>query len=129
MDINDEKNQAILRRRIELWEKKTGPKQGDFVRFADGELRLISHVWDCYEDVNKWAIQTSKSGSLYFGDGYMDFSGGLDSGIDFSHFKLTDDKQDQTCWFFDHDWARAGGAVYAKVPAPVWVCDLPAPKY
>jgi len=123
----DDRDAAILRVRQEEYLLKHGPRQGHFVRFVDGEIRRISYVWDCYDDPAQWGIQTSKGGSFYLGDGYMSFSGGLDSSIDFVTFKLTDELMEGPAWFFHHDHPMAFNGVDVTVKCPVWESTAKAP--
>ena len=104
-----------------------GPKIGDWVRFTGGEMRRISHVWDCYDDPKDWEIQTSKSGSNHLFGPSMDHSGGLDYPVKFGTFKWTGELRMGTCWFFDGGHARAYAAIQAEIPCPVWECSEVAP--
>jgi hypothetical protein len=121
----DERNQKILSDRQSAFLSDSTIKSGDFVRFVDGTLRRVSHVWTDARNKPD-SIQTSTGGSFYIGNGYMSFSGGLYSGVDFAQFTRTDETMHGRCWFFDHDHARAGGGVEVEVLCPVWNCaELP----
>ena len=110
---------AFLRRR------RREPKQGDFVRFADGVLRRIAHVWtDSNGDVVSVQTSYSNDSSFYLGLGYMEFSGSLYPGVPPETLKRTKERMPGSCWFFHHDFARAHNGVYVKVDCPVWECSL-----
>jgi hypothetical protein len=72
----DVRDAQIALTRAALLNQRTTPGSGDFVRFVDGVLRRVSHVWG-FEP----ALQTSDGGSWYLGDGYVSFSGSLYSAI------------------------------------------------
>lgn len=115
----DKTDQELLTLKISLWENKRYIKSGDFVRFKDGTLRRVSHVWQGDHGRPDF-IQTSDRGSFYFGNGYMSFSGGLRPGLDASLFSLTNETIEGWAWFFSHDIRKANNAVNVKVPCQVW---------
>jgi hypothetical protein len=119
----DERDTEILNVRQAAFLARTEPKQGDFVRFADGTLRRISHVW--FDENGKAShIQTSHGGTFYVGEGYMSYSSGaLFSSIEAGKFTRTGEIIAGRAWFFHHDLACAGGGVDVIVNCPVWECS------
>jgi len=116
--VFDDQDNAILARRVALWDEIIGPRVGDFCRLIDGTTRRFTHDWDD-------SIQTSSAfqpgdQSFYFGDGYMSFSGSLDSAIPKTEFVPTDETLDGSAWFFHNDHMRAHNGVYFKVPCRVF---------
>jgi hypothetical protein len=118
----DAHDQEILLTRQAMYDEIHGVRVGDWVRFADGTLRRVSHIWR--EDADPVSVQTSDGGSFYLGDRYVSFSGGLHPGIDPATLTPTDEAKSGSCWFFHHDWARAGGAVSVTIPFRVFTTTL-----
>ena len=121
----DPQDQLILIERQAMFTARTEPKQGDFIRFADGSIKRIARVWHD-ENGNAEHIQpTTGNGngiSFYIGEGYMSFSGGLDSGIDAAKFTRTNETMEGRAWFFHHDWAKAHNGIEVVITCPVWEC-------
>jgi hypothetical protein len=108
----DERNQKILSDRQSAFLSDSTIKSGDFVRFVDGTLRRVSHVWTDARNKPD-SIQTSTGGSFYIGNGYMSFSGGLYSGVDFAQFTRTDETMHGRCWFLTmHEPGEASKSKY-----------------
>lgn len=119
----DSKDESTYQEGLAGYEKLSTPVCGDWVRFAGGELRLISRVL-----FDKKA-QTSKHGSLYLhSSGECSFSGSLDLSVSMSDFKLLPERREQTVWFFHHNIQCRGGGVYLQMPRRVWVTAEAAPK-
>lgn len=117
-EIRNTREAAILAR--------LDPKQGDFIRFADGSIKRIAHVWKDENDNPLYIQPTLYRGdsSFYLGESYMSFSGSLDTGIDACHFARTNETMPGNVWFFRHDYARAHNGVYTTIQCPVWNCDI-----
>ena len=121
--IIDERDEATRARREALITLNERPQSGDWVYFADGVERRISHVWDWPADSGGpalYSIQTSDSGSWYLGDGYASFSGALHPGIPGETFTYTGARRQGSVWVFHHDIHVAGGAVECMVYFRVW---------
>lgn len=123
----DEKDTAILAERQAAILAESRIKQGDFIRFNDGVVMVVAHVWRDKND-NPKSIQPARGGSLYLGNGYMEFSGSPESGIDYSHFRATDETISGECWFFHHNYATAGGGIEVTASRHVWECDTESPE-
>lgn len=122
----DERDQAILDERQAAFLARTGPQVGHYVRFADGTMRRISHVWD-WGEPEKVSVQTSDAGSWHLGGSWISFSGSLYTGIPATTLTKTGETKDGRVWLFHHGFAGAYRGVNAHIPLPVWECSLPAP--
>ena len=98
------------------------PQVGDFVIFADGIERRISHVWWNEE------YQTSAGGSFYLGEHGASFSGTLYRSVPRKSLTRVEGRRAGSVWFFHHTWHTAGGGVQAEIMFAVWNCDRKAPK-
>lgn len=124
----DHEDAKILKRRQAAFERQETPQLGDYVRFADGVERRISHVWGFHGG----GIQTSDGRwgmSFYLGDdSYVEFSGGLYGSVPPETLKLTDERKKGRFWFFHHGWVEAYNGIGVWVPCRVWQCSQEAPN-
>jgi len=111
----DERDRQILAQRIAAREANPEPRVGDYVRFPSGRLARVSHIWDD-------GAQTSEDGSWYLGDGYTQFSGGLDPCV--PRLTRTEQTLPGAFWFFHHDHARAHNGVRVTAPCRVYTSDV-----
>lgn len=92
----DEKNASIAAALIAARAAITEPTDGDFVRFATGELERIVTLRD-----NR--MQTAPNGSFFmYSNGYADFSGGLNPPIPPESLKATEETLEGEFWFYNH---------------------------
>lgn len=124
----DERDDAILNERVRSYEQIAGPRVGDFIDFANGETRRISHVWDAdWHDDGIARLQTSKEGiGFYLGNGYVSFSGSLYTSLR-ADTLTPKEMRHGLVWIFHHDLHRAGGAVHAKVQFRVFASNEEPP--
>jgi hypothetical protein len=117
----DDRDRTILSdRATRFWAQHTGPMVGDYVDFADGVSRRISHVWD-FGDADR--IQTSDGGSWYLTSiGTCDFSGGLLPAIPAATFTLTGEAREGAVWFFHHNYRTAHNGLETTMPFAVYRC-------
>jgi hypothetical protein len=118
----DDRDQEILEEREQEWNKRTGPRVGDWIRFTDGLVLQISHLWDD-------SVQYTFGGSFYLGSDYQSYSGGLESGIPRDSLTLTEETKPAGIWFFHHDRARAHNGVNANVTARVYESTVKTHDY
>ena len=104
----DEQDADELASRVALWDKRTGPRVGDFIVMPDGSEHRFCHDWHD-------GLQTTPGGSFYFGNGYADYSGGLDPTLKNKLIIATPKQKAGQFWFFHHNSARAHNGVYFKV--------------
>lgn len=122
--VPSRKDQDILRDRCAALDAQTGPRVGDWIDFADGTQRRISHIWE-----NDDHIQTSGEGyGYYLGNGYISFSGSLFSAVPASVLTPTEEVRMGRVWFFHDGWARAHSAVHAQAPFRVYRASVAAPR-
>lgn len=121
----DERDQEILANRVELLNKVEGPRVGDFVIFANGVERRISHIWEWGDGPE--AIQSSDGGSYYLGAGYVSMSGGLRPPVKPATLTPTDQKREGSVWFFHHDHWLAHNGIEATIEFRVFTCSQEAP--
>jgi hypothetical protein len=109
----DDYNRELATRRIIDLDAVEGPRVGDFVRYENGRMERVSHIWDFTDEDPSFVpqAQTSESGSFYLGHGYVSFSGGLNPGVKVSELRLTDEKKLGSVWMFNHDVRRAHNGV------------------
>ena len=123
----DERDRQIMWERRDSIELIDGPRCGDYVEFADGTTRRVSHVWgeDWGEDSG---VQTSDGGSFYLGNGYVSFSGGLYRMVKMGTLTLTGERRPGRAWFLHHDWATRDNGVGVTIPFRVYTCSENAPR-
>ncbi|MDB5253896.1 MAG: hypothetical protein JWP27_3065 [Flaviaesturariibacter sp.] len=107
-------------------------EDGDYVRFADGQLRRVSHVWRFPADKDGpavFSVQTSRGGSWHMSTpaGHVSFSGGLDSGRPGDAFTDTGERLDGSVWVWHHGRPAAHNGVAAVVSFRVWASTDVAP--
>lgn len=123
----DDRDQAILAQRRAVLNHYKGVRVGDFVRFADGVVRRVAHIWRD-EDGIDFSIQTSNGGSYYLGTGYVSMSGSLYDGIKPWVLTRTDELREGSVWFFHHDLAGAGRGVNATMEFRVYQASVPTER-
>lgn len=102
-------NKAIVTKRMRLYDQIKGPRVGDYIILKDGTLDRFTHNWGNEIQVG------GMGGSFYLGNGFIEYSGGLDPSISKSEIVPTKQKRSGSVWIFDDDRHVAGGAVYFKV--------------
>lgn len=115
-----ERNAAILERRTAMYDKRTGPRVGDFVIMPSGVRERFTHDW------HDGTMQTGNGGGWYIGEladghAYVSFSGALNPSIAISQVRDTGETALGTFWFFDRDIWGAGRGVDVKIPCRVYV--------
>lgn len=129
----DARDQEILNRNMRSFDKIENPRVGDYVRFANGVERRISHVHAfAGEPKSEWTYQTSDyqtsdDGSWYLGDGFCSFSGSLYRSVPHASLTLTGAIKTGRVWFFHHDYPQAHCGVGSTPIFRVYTCNLPAP--
>ena len=115
----DEKDAELLKSRIEAWNKREGPRVGDFVIFPDGAFRRFTHDWG--DDIQTTITRRIDTSFHMFKDGYLSFSGSLDPAIPKARLWLQKDMvREGLIWFFHHDIAGESRGVNAKIPCRVY---------
>lgn len=113
----DQRDGEILQDRLAKWSSGKGPRVGDWCIMLDGTVRRFSHDWGDQ-------IQTTHPefgiGSFFFGNGYMSYSGSLDSAIAKNLLVDTGEEKDGRAWFFHHDFWGAHRGVEFNIPCKVY---------
>jgi hypothetical protein len=118
----DDRDQAILAARVAAFDPTEGPREGDYVDFADGVTRQISYV--CPD-----GVQTSDNGRFYLGKGYLSFSGGHYGAVPTETLTLIEGvTREAWAWFFHHDHRVAHNDIDVRVLMRVWISSAKAPK-
>ena len=108
----DLRNIAILETRMKQYNAIPGARVGDWIREPDGRMTRATHDWnDDGETCETIQHGGNENSSYYLGDGYLSYSGGLDSGIKKCWLRETAEKKDGCVWIFDHGFAGAGRGV------------------
>lgn len=90
------------------------PNIGDCLRLPDGQIVYFCHIYDD-------RAQTCECGSFHLSNsGYINYSGGLDSGISFNNIELTNDKWVLPVWISHRGILCGGCAIHAHIECRVW---------
>ena len=109
-DTVDEK---IAEVRIAKFNKRKGPREGDFVIW-NGEYHRFSSD-------NGMSIQHSEGGSFYITEsGKVSFSGGLEPGIMKHKMEEMAELRPGMFWFFHHNVWKGDNAVYVETDCRVY---------
>ncbi len=90
------------------------PAVGDCILLPDGQVVYFCSVYETKG-------QTCESGSFALSkNGFLSYSGGLDTGIFFSDIFLTDEKYVLPIWFAHKGYLCGDSAIYANMECRVW---------
>ena len=114
-------NDEIFKSRVEQYDKIEGIRVGDWVRFPDGTMNRVTHIWDVEPERQ---IQTGGNGcGFYLGDGYISYSGGLDPAVPESKFTLVPETKLGWVWFFKKNYRAAHNGIDYEMPFRVFECS------
>lgn len=121
----DARDQELLDQRLAHWNKRQGPRVGDWCVWPGGEVGRFTHDWgDALQTTCKPGPERFMNfglGSFYMTkDGYLSYSGALDPGIALDRLVDTGETRDGDVWFFHHEHARANNGVHVKIPCRVY---------
>lgn len=122
-DDVDARDLEIRAKRMELYERRDGPRVGDYVRFAGGTMARISAT-DIEDDYFQPAGSNQR---FYLGNGFIEFSGSLLRPMKRSTLVLTEETRSGSVWFFHHDFPGAGQGVDTTIPFRVYTSSEAAP--
>ena len=105
------KNAEILAERTVVYDKIEGPRVGDYMDFPDGKSFRIAHDWG---DQVQPATCSGDTGSFYFSEGSMSYSGGLTPPILTSRLEATDRYRSGCLWFFSENITGAGRGAHFR---------------
>jgi hypothetical protein len=112
-----ELDHQMLAIRMELYNKISGPRPGDFVKLSDGTYQRFTRIYP-------GAIQAGASANsegFYLGHGTMSYSGGLNPGVKLSDLIKTDETKNGDVWFFHNNEFKAFNGIHFKVPFRVFM--------
>jgi hypothetical protein len=118
-------NAGLLRKRLRRFNKRHGPRVGDWIILTNGVMTRFTHDWGIWKGKDL-GIQigdrerSGECGSFYLGDGYCSYSGSLDPCVMRKNIKRTNKKKLGRVWFFDHDHACADNGVDFRVKLRVY---------
>lgn len=110
-----ETNLRILKERVFDFNKKEGPRVGDYLELPYGLMTRFTHAWDDGIQIG------GGSASYYLGDGgYISYSGGLDPSIEYTSIEPTEKVKDGMVWFFNEGYTGGGRGVHFYIPFRVF---------
>lgn len=110
-----EHNLKILAERMADFDKKEGPRVGDYLELPYGMVTRFTYDWG--EEIQIGG----GSHSFYLGTGgYTSYSGSLDPGIKKEYMVDAGYKKDGLVWFFHEGYSGGGRGVYFSVPFRVF---------
>ena len=118
----DDRDRGIIARRLAAFDQELDIRIGDYVDFADGVTRRVSHVYP-REWGDDYGVQTSDGGSFYLDKGHISFSGLLQGPVPRATLTLTEQRRPGRIWIFHHDWQEAGNGVDDEIPFRVYHCS------
>lgn len=115
------KQVKILNDRMKVYNEIPGARVGDWIREKSGRMTRATYDWN-REGQTDDIIQHSGSeyGQFYLGDGYLSYSGGLDTGIRKNQLRDTGKMKNGEVWFFKDDWHTGGNGIDFMVPFRVF---------
>lgn len=124
-DLDDEDRTILVSRNGRARERFGSPLCGDYLRFSDGSIQRIAHVWHPKDwDTNPGVQPTCErfgSGRFHLdADGLLDYSGALDPIIPWNRLVRTTEIVPAHCWFFHHAWMKAHNGVDVACEVQVW---------
>ncbi len=113
-------NDDILKTRIAAFNERTGPRVGDYIYIPSNDDRIPEYTRITHDWGDK--LQTGGAGSGYYlnESGYLNYSGGLDPGINTADLIPTDETRPGNVWFFDKDIHEAGRGITFNIPMRVF---------
>jgi len=113
-------NKEILKERIEKFNKRSGPRVGDYVYIPSTDDRIPAYTRITHDWGDKMQTGGNAGSSYYLGSGFLSYSGGLDPGIDTEDLIQTNEVKNGSIWFFDKDISGAGRGVSFNLPMRVF---------
>lgn len=125
----DDRDCTIIADRVAQLDGQPRVRVGDYVDFADGVTRRVSHVYEAASECDLQAsVQTSDDGSFYLDSGRVTFSGSLYPGVPTEALTLTRERRRGRIWIFHHDRWGAYNRVSSQIEFRVFACARPAPR-
>ena len=103
-----DKNDMILKNRMNTYNQIPGPRVGDWIREPNGRITRATHDWG---DDSIMQHGGGEFGQFYLGNGYISYSGGLNTGIKKASLVKTDEMKPGKVWFFRNNYPTAGNGI------------------
>lgn len=95
--------------------KRTGPRIGDYINLPDGQQTTITHIWEDGQ------IQTGNRGSCHLTkSGYISRSGSLDTGLKAEDIQPTTETKKGLIWSWHQNLSGGGRGVYFNITFKVY---------
>ena len=123
----DERDQAIVDARAIEYAAIEGPRVGDYLRFPDGALIRVAHVWDgegVQPSCERFGRGSYYLGSTMGGGGFCSYSGSLDPLVPVSALTRTDETKPGSVWIFHHNHPCGGGGRDTAIPFRIYACSV-----
>lgn len=112
MESDRKENMPLFKKRERAYNRIKGIRVGDWVKEKGGYTR-VTYIWRDGKKIYQVQTGGSKFGQFYLGDGYISYSGGLDTGFNPDEVKYVQLKERRigSVWFFKNDYHTADNAV------------------
>jgi hypothetical protein len=107
-----EQQDKILAERMAAYNAIPGCRVGDWIIELSGRMTRATHDWnEPGETCETIQHGGSEYGEYYLGNGYLSYSGGLDTGIKKNTLKNTGETKSGKVWFFINDYHTADNGI------------------
>jgi hypothetical protein len=117
-------NALILASRVAKYNERPNACVGDYLKLWTKSEPCPAWLFEYTRFTHDWGdrIQTggSAGGRYYLGDGFLSYSGSLDSGVDHADLVATAETKPGNVWFFHEDISGAGRGVDFQIPQRVF---------
>lgn len=119
LNLEKPRNAAAYAERVQAFNKRPGPRVGDFCRMLDGSLRRFTYDWGKSIQVTSFATE-GQGCNFYLCVGGADYSGGLDPGVEKEKLQATSELRPGRFWFFDENWPGANRGRWFDIDCRVY---------
>ena len=127
-EIQKARQDKILSDRMHIYNAIPGCRVGDWIREINGRLTRATHDWNQDNETDQ-VIQHGggEYGQFYLGNGYISYSGGLDTGITKNTLHDTGEIKKGKVWFFIDDYHTSHNSIEYMVDFRVYevINDIP----
>lgn len=102
------KNLHIFIERRKKFNSREGARVGDYLLKPDGKYTRFTYFWECDGQMQTGG---SSGNAYYLGNGYLDYSGSLNSGLNINCLEQTKELKAGQVWFFKDNRAGAGRGI------------------
>ena len=116
----DPKNVANLAAFMAAYDKREGPREGDWIRHPSGYMSRITADWESHVQPGG-----AKYGRYHLNQHGASYSGSCEPCIPVSGLRKTEEVKDGSVWIWDRGFSGAGRGVDFVVPFRVYETDEP----